>query len=485
MSEISDTTSIAEKNTSTTTTQVPSSESHSIQITSIKLNGENFLRWSQSVRMYIRGRGKMGYLTGEKKEPATGDSSYATWDAENSMVMTWLVNSMEEDISSNYMCYHTAKELWDNVNQMYSDLGNQSQVYELTLKLEEIRQGEDTVTRYFNSLKRLWQDLDLFNDYEWKCTHDCNHYKKMVEDNRIFKFLIGLNMEFDEVRGRIIGRQPLPSIGEVFSEVRREESRRLVMLNKKNPGNPIENSALAAGVDISRNNSKKSNDKTRVWCDNCNKPRHTRETCWKLHGKPANWKGSHEGRFHKTPVAHEVDSAPFHKEQIDQILKLLKFNSGSSSIPNASVAQAGNNFKALSCHSLNYSTPWIIDSGASDHMTSLHNLFHSYYPCSGQEKIRIADGSYSSIAGKGLVNLSKTISLKNVLHVPKLTCNLLSVSKLSKDSNCRVTFFESHCVFQEMNSEKMIGSAKLINGLYYFEDQDSKNKEALIPCEIL
>ena len=55
------------------------SDSHSIQITTIRLNGENFLRWSQSVRMYIRGRGKMGYLTGEKKAPEEDDPDYATW----------------------------------------------------------------------------------------------------------------------------------------------------------------------------------------------------------------------------------------------------------------------------------------------------------------------------------------------------------------------------------------------------------------------
>lgn len=75
-------------------------------------------------------------------------------------------DSMEEDISSNYMCYDTAKELWDNFNQMYSDLENQSHMYELTLKLGEIRQGEDNVTKYFDSLKHLWQDLDLYNNYE-------------------------------------------------------------------------------------------------------------------------------------------------------------------------------------------------------------------------------------------------------------------------------------------------------------------------------
>ena len=53
----------------------------------------------------------MGYLTGEKKAPTVDDLNYAKWDAENSMVMMWLVNSMEEDISFNYMCYPIAHEL--------------------------------------------------------------------------------------------------------------------------------------------------------------------------------------------------------------------------------------------------------------------------------------------------------------------------------------------------------------------------------------
>ena len=98
------------------TTPHSNADSYSVQITTIRLNGDNYLRWSQSVRMYIRGRGKIGYLTGDKKAPTPKDPTNVTWDAENSMVMTWLLNSMDEDISSNYMCYSTTKELWDNVN---------------------------------------------------------------------------------------------------------------------------------------------------------------------------------------------------------------------------------------------------------------------------------------------------------------------------------------------------------------------------------
>ena len=47
-----------------------------------------------------------------------------------------------------------------------------------------------------------------------------------------FVFLDRLNQELNEVRGRILGRKPLPSIREVFSEVCREETRHKVMLKK-------------------------------------------------------------------------------------------------------------------------------------------------------------------------------------------------------------------------------------------------------------
>ena len=56
--------------------------------------------------------------------------------------------------------------------------------------------------------------------------------------------MAGLNVEFDEVRGRIIGRQPPHSIGEVFLDVRREGSRRNVMLGNKGLGVAVEGSAL-------------------------------------------------------------------------------------------------------------------------------------------------------------------------------------------------------------------------------------------------
>lgn len=58
----------------------------------------------------------------DKKTPMKEDLMYTTWDRESFMVMAWLVNAIDEDISFIYMCYLTVKELWDNINQMYSNL---------------------------------------------------------------------------------------------------------------------------------------------------------------------------------------------------------------------------------------------------------------------------------------------------------------------------------------------------------------------------
>ena len=148
--------------------------------------------------------------------------------------------------------------------------------------------------------------------------------------------MAGFNVEFDEVRGKIIGRQPLTSLGEVFSEVRREKSRRNVMLGKKPSIGPIEKLALlgtAAAVSRSPNNQCRPNNKPRVWCDHCNKPRHTRETCWKLHGKPADWKPSEwktnkQCDSNRTPAkAHIAETPSLSKEQLDQLLQLYSISS--------------------------------------------------------------------------------------------------------------------------------------------------------------
>jgi len=63
-------------------------------------------------------------------------------------------------------------------------------------------------------LFELWQEMDLFYDISWECTKDGVKYSKMIEKERVFDFLHGLNSEFDldEVKGRLLGTKLFPSI---------------------------------------------------------------------------------------------------------------------------------------------------------------------------------------------------------------------------------------------------------------------------------
>ncbi|RVW87606.1 hypothetical protein CK203_041223 [Vitis vinifera] len=235
MSEISESTPSITVGSNSSKLPTSNSHSHSVQITTIRLNENNFLRWSKFVRMYIRGRGKIGYLTGDTKEPVRTNPSYATWNAENSMIMAWL---------------------------MYSNLVNQSQIYELQLKLGDICQG------------------------------------------------------------RIIGRQPLPSLGEVYSKVCCEESRKNVMLRKKLSG-PMENSTLlGTAVATSRNPNNQ--------CCPDDKPR------------LVEWKTNKQGNSnHFLAKTHAAKTPSLRKEQLDQLLQLLKLAPPTPSTPIASLAQLG------------------------------------------------------------------------------------------------------------------------------------------------
>ena len=158
---------IAQPSNSVSTSNIV--ESHTLQITQHKLNGTNYLDWSQYVLLAIRNKGWLGYLTGEIQKPAATEQGYLTWESENSMVMTWLVNSMEPKIGRNYLSYTTAKEIWDTTKVMYSDLGNVSQLFEPQFELKEKKQGDSTVTDYYNTLIGLLQELDLFNDNTGAC----------------------------------------------------------------------------------------------------------------------------------------------------------------------------------------------------------------------------------------------------------------------------------------------------------------------------
>ena len=111
---------------------------------------------------------------------------------------------------------------------------------------------------------------------------------------------------------------------------------------------------------------------------------------------------------------------------------------------------------------------WVIDSGTTDHKRRMHPNFHTYAQIS-HGRVCIADGTFMRETREGTIDVLSNLSLSSVLHAPQFSFNLKYVSSLTKNHNCSVKFYPSHCVFQDLRTGQMIGGGRESNCLYILE----------------
>ncbi|XP_071928019.1 uncharacterized protein [Coffea arabica] len=357
-----------------------------------KLNGKNYLKWSQFVQTFLKGKDKISHLLGTR--PKKGDHKFAAWDEEGSMVMSWLWNSMLSKISDICMFLPTAKDIWTTIRRTYSKAGDDALIYQIKTKISATKQGNLSVAQYANLLQNLWQELDQYWCVQMLCSEYAATLKNFIEKNRVYDFLAGLNIEFDQVRVQILGKKELSSLNETISLIRTEENRREVMLESK----ILEGSAMIStksnNMEAKIGNGCTESKKDTILYTYCKKPCHTRDDCFKLHGKEqvlSRKEGGKGGKAHLTDGEDQIQEkfnqagiGEFKKEEIEKLRNLLNSLEKSSSI--CSLAQSGS---------------WVIDSGVTDHMTHNPIRFRTYNPCPGNRKITVVDASPITVAGFG------------------------------------------------------------------------------------
>lgn len=96
--------------------------------TSIKLNGKNYLLWSQAFETFLGTHRQIRHLT---DPPKAKDVTYKDWLVDNCVVILWLVNSMDEDISKGVMMLRHARKIWETLHSTYGHDKNIAQICEI------------------------------------------------------------------------------------------------------------------------------------------------------------------------------------------------------------------------------------------------------------------------------------------------------------------------------------------------------------------
>jgi len=112
---------------------------------------------------------------------------------------------------------------------------------------------------------------------------------------------------------------------------------------------------------------------------------------------------------------------------------------------------------------------WLYDTGASCHMTGHFEILENVKKIN-PITVGLPDGNEAAANKIKNVRFGLKMVLQGVLFVPKLKCNLISIWKLSKGSNCIVIFTDNFCVIQDRFSRNLIGMDRVKGGVFLHKE---------------
>uniref|UniRef100_A0A2N9GA05 Integrase catalytic domain-containing protein n=1 Tax=Fagus sylvatica TaxID=28930 RepID=A0A2N9GA05_FAGSY len=249
-----------------------------IRIVPDPLTGDNYQAWRRSMTTALSAKNKLGFVNGTIPQPNDeSDPLFSDWQRCNDLVLSWITNCLSRQIHATVLYVYTAKEIWDDLQQRYSQ-GNGSRVHHLKQAIASLKQDNMPVSDYFSQLKGLWDEFLNYRPIPGctcaaKCI--CGLSRTLMEYQHydyVHSFLMGLNDSFAPVRGSTALLSRLD--------------------NGPNNENAFSYPNTAPNAFFTRTDNTKQyhqypkKERPNCICSHCGYKGHTADKCYKLHGYP-------------------------------------------------------------------------------------------------------------------------------------------------------------------------------------------------------
>ena len=395
----------------------------------------------------LRSKGLYRIATGQETKPNDEDKA-AKWENRQDQARGLIGMSISPDLRFHIAELDTPKEALDQITKVFG-IKNEIRAHQLenellTLDPNNFSCIEDFLSK-FKTLRYLLEGVKVKKD----------------DSNLIYSILTKLGpaysvfvSTFHSTREAFIsqGKDYKPPSFDSFCDSLIREQEKLLHLGLLNLGNSSKK-ALAAQQQPNSKNPKKSypkkngpkpnkgpkqtqpqnersfqqNDKTNKnkWkktdrhCNLCNRDGHLESKCFKkMEALEAAMKK------HNIHVEHSSTSTS---------------TSSSGMALSACRCQSSQSGYALNVSSSSHSHEWLIDSGASYHMAKNKAMFSSLNDCN-TKNIYVGDDRSLNVVGTGTVHLDNG-QFNDVLCVPTLSCNLLSVYQITHSGEGKIVEF--------------------------------------------
>lgn len=458
------------------------------------LGSENYASWKRSLRIALSAKNKLVIVTGAFPAPPEDSPLFVHWQRVNDMVITWILNTVSDDISNSMTYMDSAFNVWNELNDRFSAVTGHK-FYETQRDLFKLEQENDSIELYYHKLKGLWDELQAL-ETNVPCTCGASQdWALKSEKKKLIQFLMGLHSSYTAARGQLLMMTPMPTVNQAYMLLKQEEKQR--QTNSSNNPSP-----LALMVNVPKQSSTSGSYTQNRFsdrpsppvqeCSHCHIKGHTKEKCYKLVGYPPEHPHHPNNRGKKKftrPASNSsvaipqtsTESGAFTQNlstKVDELQTQIKslmqcFNNNSPSTPatdstpfSLATHIAGTTFSMASSMHISPHT-WVIDTGATNHMCCNLSVMQDVKILHIPLQVKFPNGQTVKVTHVGSVFIHPlSILLSNVLHIPVFNFNLLSVSSLATQTHSTVCFTSTDCYLQDQYQKKGLVLGNIVGGLY-------------------
>ncbi|GAA0142383.1 hypothetical protein LIER_42720 [Lithospermum erythrorhizon] len=243
----------------------------------------------------LKARRKFVFIDGTITKPTT-KRTLLNWDIVNSMLVSWILRSMDSKLTYTLPYFEDAKLFWDYLAKRFS-VANGPRLQQIWAAITACRQTKTmSVDDYYNKLMGLFDELSRLKTLHYftcgKCTcHVAGRFAVDRNEEKFHQFLVGIDDElYGFVRSNLLSRDPIASLDEAYNTLIQEENSRSIALGKIEKHHVH---AFALQADRPRPLIDHV-DRLKLVCTHCLQSGHEVGSCFKLHGYPEWWEESNQ-----------------------------------------------------------------------------------------------------------------------------------------------------------------------------------------------
>lgn len=396
-------------------------------VTVIPLNGSNYPTWKIQCRMALTKDGLWNIVKGTETAPAPDADGSAKFAVRKDRALATLVLTIEPSLLYLVGDPQDPAEVWKKLADQF-EKRTWANKLSLRRRLHSLRlQDGDSVQEHIKALTEIFDSLSIVGD-------------AVPEEDRVVHLLASLPDSYDVLVTALEAHETVPKM-EVVTE-------RLLHTERKFK----ERAESGAGQEEALNASLRGKKKW-LRCHHCGKRGHLKRNCRKLEAEKEQKSSQQQHAANKSATKGDNDSSSSESEG------------------------AGVVIHALSASESEQRDAWIIDSGATCHMCHNKELFIKLETLKQPLEVILGDGRARSATAKGNVVLNMLLpngkttrcELQEVLYVPKLSLNLLSISKATQKG--KVAKFTKTACYVLDRQHTLLAQAIKRGQLYYLRYQ--------------